>query len=39
VEKAKDEFRAAVEILEKAKALDAGNQNAQKLLDACNAVL
>ena len=39
VEKAKTEFRAAVEILEKAKALDAGNQNAQKLLDACNAVL
>ncbi|RIH64346.1 hypothetical protein D1164_14745 [Mariniphaga sediminis] len=39
VEKAKAEFRTAVEILEKAKALDAGNKNAQKLLDACNAVL
>ncbi len=39
VEKAKTEFRAAVNILEKAKALDSGNQNAQKLLDACNSVL
>jgi tetratricopeptide (TPR) repeat protein len=39
VEKAKTEFRAAVEVLEKAKALDATNQNAQKLIDACNAVL
>src|SRR5690606_36997628 len=39
VEKAKDEFKSAVEILEKAKALDAGNQNAQKLIDACNSVL
>jgi tetratricopeptide (TPR) repeat protein len=39
VEKAKAEFRSAVEVLEKAKALDAGNQNAQKLLDACNSVL
>jgi tetratricopeptide (TPR) repeat protein len=39
VEKAKTEFRSAVEILEKAKALDSGNQNAQKLLDACNSVL
>jgi tetratricopeptide (TPR) repeat protein len=39
VEKAKSEFKSAVEVLEKAKALDAGNQNAQKLIDACNAVL
>ena len=39
VEKAKKEFRAAVEILNKAKAIDSTNQNAQKLLDACNAVL
>jgi hypothetical protein len=39
VEKAKVEFRAAVEILQKAKSLDATNQNAQKLIDACSAVL
>jgi tetratricopeptide (TPR) repeat protein len=39
VEKAKSEFKSAVEVLEKAKALDAGNQNAQKLIDACNTVL
>ncbi|WP_372950112.1 tetratricopeptide repeat protein [Mariniphaga sp.] len=39
VEKAKTEFKSAVEVLEKAKALDSGNQNAQKLIDACNAVL
>lgn len=39
VEKAKGEFAKAVEVLEKAKSLDASNQNAQKLLDACNAVL
>jgi tetratricopeptide (TPR) repeat protein len=39
VEKAKAEFKSAVEILEKAKALDAANQNAQKLIDACNTVL
>jgi tetratricopeptide (TPR) repeat protein len=39
VNKAKAEFSAAVEILEKAKALDATNDNAQKLLDACKAVL
>lgn len=39
VEKAQVEFRAAVEILEKAKDLDASNQNAQKLIDACSAVL
>ncbi|SHE48140.1 Tetratricopeptide repeat-containing protein [Mariniphaga anaerophila] len=39
VEKAKTEFKSAVEVLEKAKAIDAGNKNAQKLIDACNAVL
>lgn len=39
VEKAKVQFKAAVEILEKAKALDASNANAQTLLDACKAVL
>ncbi|SHJ15079.1 hypothetical protein SAMN05444280_11214 [Tangfeifania diversioriginum] len=39
VEKAQVEFRAAVEVLEKAKELDASNQNAQKLIDACSAVL
>lgn len=38
-EKAKTEFKAAVVILEKAKALDAANENAQKLIDACKAVL
>lgn len=39
VNKANTEFTAAVEVLEKAKALDASNENAQKLLDACKAVL
>jgi tetratricopeptide (TPR) repeat protein len=39
VDKAKVEFKAALEVLEKAKALDASNKNAQKLIDACNAVL
>ncbi len=39
VDKAKVEFKAAVEILEKAKALDPSNQNAIKLVEACNAVL
>ncbi len=39
VDKAKVEFKAAVEILEKAKAADATNANAQTLIDACNAVL
>lgn len=39
VTKAKKEFAAAVEVLEKAAALDASNENAQKLLDACKAVL
>lgn len=39
VEKAQVEFRAAVEVLEKAKELDASNANAQKLIDACSAVL
>ena len=39
VDKAKVEFKAAVKILEKAKALDASNENAQKILEACKAVL
>ncbi len=39
VEKAQVEFKKAVEVLEKAKALDASNKNVQALLDACNAVL
>ncbi len=39
VEKSKVEFKAAVEILEKAKALDASNVNAVKLIEACKAVL
>jgi tetratricopeptide (TPR) repeat protein len=39
VEKAKTEFRSAVDVLEKALALDPGNQNARKLTDASKAVL
>jgi tetratricopeptide (TPR) repeat protein len=39
VEKAKVEFKAAIEVLEKAQALDASNANATKLLEACKAVL
>jgi tetratricopeptide (TPR) repeat protein len=39
MKKAKVEFKAAVEILEKAKTLDPSNKNAQALLDACSAVL
>lgn len=39
VEKAKVEFKSAIEILEKAKSLDATNKNVQTLLDACKAVL
>ncbi|NQU51226.1 MAG: tetratricopeptide repeat protein [Bacteroidetes bacterium] len=39
VAKAKVEFKAAIVVLEKAKALDATNANAQALLDACKAVL
>ena len=39
VAKATVDFKKAVEILEKAKALDASNANAQALLDACKAVL
>ena len=35
VEKAKTEFKAAAEILEKATQLDPSNDNASKLLDAC----
>jgi tetratricopeptide (TPR) repeat protein len=39
VDKAKVEFQAAIEILEKAIAIDPGNANADKLLAACKAVL
>jgi tetratricopeptide (TPR) repeat protein len=39
VEKSKVEFKKAVEILEKAKALDASNKNVQTLLDACKAAM
>lgn len=35
----KVEFKAALEVLEKAVKLDAGNANAQKLIDACKSVL
>lgn len=37
--KAKTEFNGAVAVLEKAKALDSANANAQKLLDACAAAV
>lgn len=39
VDKAKKEFRSAVEVLDKALALDPNNQNAKKLKDASQAVL
>lgn len=39
VGKAKVEFEAACVVLEKALALDAGNANATKLLDACKAAM
>jgi tetratricopeptide (TPR) repeat protein len=39
VDKANVEFKAALEILEKAKVLDESNANVQTLIDACNAVL
>lgn len=39
VEKSKVEFKAAIVVLEKAKALDATNKNIQTLLDACNAAI
>ncbi|NOR76673.1 MAG: tetratricopeptide repeat protein [Draconibacterium sp.] len=39
VDKAKVEFIAAIEILEKAKAADATNANAQTLIEACKGVL
>lgn len=39
VNKSKVEFKAALEVLEKAKALDGENKNAQKLIDACNTVI
>ena len=39
VNKAKEEFKTAIDVLEKAKKLDASNQNAQKLLDACKSIM
>lgn len=39
VEKAKAEFRKAVELLESAKKLDPANANAQKLIEACKQLL
>jgi len=39
VGKAKKEFSSAVEVLEKALKLDAGNANATKLLEACKAAM
>jgi len=39
VEKAKVEFKAAIEVLNKAKAADASNANVKTLIDACEAVL
>ena len=39
VEKANKEFKAAVEVLEKALEIDASNANATKLIEACKAVL
>ncbi len=39
VNKVKAELKKAIDILEKAKALDASNGNAKTLLDACNAQL
>lgn len=39
VTKAKKEFSAALEVLEKATALDASNANAQKLIEACKAAM
>lgn len=39
VAKSKKEFAAALEVLEKAAALDASNANAQKLIEACKAAM
>ena len=39
VAKAKKEFAAALEVLEKAAVLDASNANAQKLIEACKAAM
>lgn len=39
LDKSKVQFKAALEILQKAKALDATNANAAKLIEACNSVL
>ena len=39
IDNSKVEFAAALEVLEKAQALDASNENAGKLIDACKAAL
>ncbi len=39
LDKSKVEFKAALEVLQKAKSLDATNANAAKLIEACNSVL
>jgi len=39
IDKSKVQFKAALDVLQKAKALDASNANAAKLIEACNAVL
>lgn len=39
IEKSKVEFNAALEVLEKAQALDATNQNATTLIEACKSLL
>jgi hypothetical protein len=39
VDKSKAEFKAAVDVLQKALDIDASNANAKKLIDACKAVL
>ena len=39
VAKAKKEFAAALEVLDKAAGLDASNANAQKLIEACKAAM
>ena len=39
LDKSKVEFKAAMEILEKAKTLDATNKNVQTLLDACKSAI
>lgn len=39
IEKSKTQFKAALEVLQKAKALDATNAHVTKLIQACNSVL